>query len=291
MDVNTQYDTAKASSPDDAPKHTNSGKDRDGDHREESWLGFGFFMLKLLLAVLIFRSFVFSPFSIPSESMLPRLWTGDYLLAAKWPYGYSKYSLPYDAPLIPARVLTSLPERGDVVIFKHPVDQVDYIKRVIGLPGDTVAVQNGQVILNGQPVPRMPLTDFDIPVSPNTPCPFGIPTVEGAEGQSVCRYARYRETLPGGRSYAVLDFGQLMADNFAPITVPEGRMFVMGDNRDNSQDSRFPAMAGGGVGLVPLDNLVGEATIVMWSTDGSAEWIKPWTWFSAARWDRIGDTM
>lgn len=286
MDVNTQYDTTKASSPDDTPRNTNSGGEQ-----QESWLGFAWFLFKLLVAVLIFRSFVFSPFSIPSESMLPRLWTGDYLLAAKWPYGYSKYSLPFNAPIISGRVLSSLPNRGDVVIFKHPVDQMDYVKRVIGLPGDTIAVQDGQVILNGKPIERKPMADFKISVSANTPCPFGIEEVRDGLGQSQCRYTRFRETLPGGRSYDVLDFGMLPNDTFAPITVPEGRMFVMGDNRDNSQDSRFPAMAGGGVGLVPLENLVGEATIIMWSTDGGAEWIKPWTWFSSARWDRIGETL
>ena len=286
MDVNTQYDTFEASSPDDAPENTNSGGEK-----QDSWGGFAWFLLKLILAVLIFRSFIFSPFSIPSESMLPRFWTGDYLLASKWSYGYSKYSLPYNAPLIPGRIFASTPERGDLVIFKHPVDEKDYIKRVIGLPGDTIALVDGQVILNGKPLPREAVGDFEIPVSPNTPCPFGIEEARGTDGKAVCRYTRFRETLPGGRSYDTLDFGMMFEDNFEQVTVPEGRMFVMGDNRDNSQDSRFPATAGGGVGLVPLDNLVGEATIIMWSTDGSAEWYKPWTWFTAARGDRIGEVM
>jgi len=223
--------------------------------------------------------------------MLPRLWNGDYLLASKWSYGFSKYSLPGNAPLIPGRILASQPERGDIVIFKHPIDQKDYIKRVIALPGDTVGVVGGQVVLNGEFVEREHIGDFDIPVSLNTPCDWGAEEVQNSDNVTVCRYRQYRETLPGGNSYNVLDFGLSEADTFSPIMVPEGRMFVLGDNRDNSKDSRFEASAGGGVGLVPQDLLVAEATIVMWSTDGSAEWIKPWTWFSAARWGRIGETL
>src|ERR1043166_6790762 len=130
---------------------------------------FPVFLIKLVLIVAIFRSFIFSPFNIPSESMLPRLQNGDYLLAAKWPYGYSKYSLPFSLPLIPGRVFARQPDRGDVVIFKAPPgNDVDYIKRVIGLPGDTVQMIAGQVWLNGKPVPKRRIADFEIPVSANT---------------------------------------------------------------------------------------------------------------------------
>lgn len=264
----------------------------DGEvEQKESFLSFIWFLFKLLIAVVIFRSLVFSPFSIPSESMLPRLWNGDYLLAAKWPYGYSNYSLPYSAPLIPGRVLAGQPERGDVVIFKHPIDKTDYIKRVIGLPGDSVAMIEGQIMLNGELIPREPIADFEIPVSINTSCAWGADQTTNAAGEAVCSYTRFRETLPGGRQYDVLDFGNTPADSYAPKIIPEGKMFVMGDNRDNSRDSRFEARSGDAVGLVPQENLVGEATIIMWSTDGSADWIKPWTWFTAARWGRIGDTL
>lgn len=259
-----------------------------GEEKGETWGSFLGFVLKLVVAVLIFRSFVFSPFSIPSESMLPRLWNGDYLLASKWSYGYSRYSLPGEVPLIPGRILEKQPERGDVVIFKHPIDGTDYIKRVIALPGDTIEMRSGQLVLNGTPVPKIRIEDFIIPVSPNTPCAWGATQGKDADGGDVCRYMRYRETLPSGKTYEVLDFGMTPADNYGPVIVPEDRMFVMGDNRDNSQDSRFPAMPAGGVGLVPQANLVGKASVMMWSTDGSAEWIKPWTWFSAARWNRIG---
>ena len=257
----------------------------------EGWGAFVWFLIKLLAAVLLLRTLVFSPFSIPSESMLPRLMNGDYLLAAKWPYGYSRHSLPFDLPLPGGRIFSSTPERGDVVIFKHPIDGRDYIKRVIALPGDTISVMGGQIVLNGELVPRVRIADFIIPLSPNTGCAWGGDTIGLIDGSAVCSYTRFRETLPGGRSYDVLDFGQTQGDSFAPITVPAGALFVMGDNRDNSRDSRFAAVAGDAVGLVAQDRLVGRAAMIVWSTDGSADWIKPWTWFSAARWNRIGDAL
>ena len=260
------------------------------EERKESLGSFLWFVFKLALAVAIFRSFIFSPFNIPSESMLPGLMNGDYLLAAKWPYGYSRHSLPFDAPLIPGRIFASQPERGDVVIFKHPLDGTDYIKRVIGLPGDTIAMRNGEVLINGELVAKRRIEDFVVPVSPNTTCAWGAQAERDAAGAR-CRYARFRETLPNGRSYEVLDFGPTPQDDYGPVIVPEGALFLMGDNRDNSQDSRFPAMPSGGVGFVPQENLVGRASGMMWSTDGSADWIKPWTWFSAARWDRIGKSI
>ncbi|WFL77288.1 signal peptidase I [Altererythrobacter arenosus] len=256
---------------------------------KESLGSFALFVLKLALAVMIFRSFFFSPFSIPSESMLPRLWNGDYLIASKWPYGFTRYSLPFNLPLIPGRIMASQPERGDVVIFKHPIDGSDYIKRVIALPGDTVELRDGQIILNGKPVDKKRVEDFVIPVSPNTECAWGAVEGRDIEGEAVCRYKQFEETLPSGKTYRVLDFGQTPADNYGPAIVPEGRMFLLGDNRDNSQDSRFPAAPAGGIGLVPQDNLVGKASVVMWSTDGGAEWVNPLSWFSAARWDRMTD--
>ncbi|MEO6093490.1 MAG: signal peptidase I [Novosphingobium sp.] len=250
------------------------------------------FVVKLVLMVAIFRSFLFSPFNIPSESMLPRLLDGDYLLAAKWPYGFSRYSMPFSLPLIPGRVFARQPERGDVVIFKAPPgNDVDYIKRVIGLPGDQIQVIGGQVHINGQPVPKQRVADFELPVSPNTPCFLRQFQRSAANGAQVCAYPRYRETLPNGKSYFVLDLGQTPQDDTPPILVPEDRLFLMGDNRDNSLDSRFPAIEGQGIGLVPQENLVGRATVMMFSTDGGAEWLKPWTWLTAARWSRIGGTF
>lgn len=287
----TMNDTPEASSPTPvepaapAPAPAKPKKEK----KEDS---FPVFLIKLVIVVAIFRSFIFSPFNIPSESMLPRLENGDYLLAAKWPYGYSSYSLPFSAPLLPKRIFASQPERGDVAIFKAPPgNDVDYIKRVIGLPGDTVQMIDGVLHLNGQAVPKVKVEDFVIPVSPNTDCLSAEFVVTEADGSQTCHYPQFRETLPNGKSYNVLDLGQRDADNTVPVVVPEGQLFMMGDNRDNSMDSRFPAMEGGGIGLVPQENLVGRATVMMWSTDGSANWFLPWTWFIAARWNRIGGTF
>jgi signal peptidase I len=250
---------------------------------------FVWFLVKLVVAVLVFRTFMFTSFMIPSESMMPRLLEGDYLFAAKWPYGYSRASLPLDLAFMPAgRLFGRLPQRGDVVIFKHPVDRVDYVKRVIALPGDRIEVVAGQLVLNGVPVPKVKVADFVVPIRPNESCTQVQFTESEPNGTFACRYPRFRETLPGGKSYQVLDLGITPQDNFEPITVPAGRVFVMGDNRDNSLDSRFPAVSGQGVGLVPIDNLAGRASFMFFSTDGTAEWLKPWTWFTAARWDRIG---
>jgi len=257
--------------------------------KEKKEDSFPVFLIKLVLIVAFFRSFVFSPFNIPSESMLPRLENGDYLLAAKWPYGYSKYSLPFSAPLLPFRIFASQPARGDVVIFKAPPgNDVDYIKRVIGLPGDTVQMIGGVLQINGNPVSKRKLDDFVIRISANTNCIAPEFEATEADGAASCHYPQFRETLPEGKSYNVLDLGYRPQDDTAPIIVPQGHLFLMGDNRDNSLDSRFPAIEGGGIGLVPQDNLVGKAMIVMWSTDGSANWFLPWTWFTSARFNRIG---
>ncbi|MCX7865298.1 MAG: signal peptidase I [Novosphingobium sp.] len=293
-------DTTPAQSKSGSASGQSVPEDQERQKGQDKQENFFVFLLKLVLLVLVFRSFIFSPFNIPSESMLPRLLNGDYLLAAKWPYGYSRHSLPFSLPLIPGRIFASQPERGDVVIFKAPPDnKVDYIKRVIGLPGDQVQVRNGQLFLNGQAIPKRRIADFTVPVSPNTPCYRARFEARLADGSRVCRYPRFRETLPGGRSYEVLDLGNasrnnfsgIDADNTETVIVPDGYMFMMGDNRDNSLDSRFPAMPGGGIGLVPQANLVGKATIIMFSTDGSAEWLKPWTWIWATRWSRIGGTF
>ena len=248
---------------------------------------FLWFCVKLILIVLIFRSFVFTSFNIPSESMMPRLLVGDYLFAAKWPYGYSSRSLPFNAPLIPGRIFASTPERGDVVIFEHPIDGTDYIKRVIGLPGETVQMVNGVVHINGNPVGFEQVEDFVLPIRPDGRCARVRFTEQLPDGTYACRYPQFRETLPGGVSYNVLDFGLEPQDVTPPITIPEGHLFMMGDNRDNSLDSRFPAEAQRGIGLVPEENVVARASFMYWSTDGNAEWVKPWTWFTAARWNRL----
>ena len=255
------------------------------------------FLLKLALVVWLFRSFVFAPFSIPSESMLPRLLIGDYLFVSKWNYGYSRWSLPFGFPPVPGKLLGSVPDRGDTVVFRSKgEDDHDVIKRVIGLPGDTIQMRRGQLILNGQAIPKQRVADFVLPLSPNfTTRECDVQFVQSnAEGAS-CHIPRFRETLPGGRSYEVLDQRYIPdADDTGVYTVPAGNVFLMGDNRDDSADSRFPsadeALPGQvqGMGFIPLDRVQGKAVIIFWSTDGSANWLLPWTWVSAARWNRLG---
>lgn len=261
------------------------------DAKQESAGSLARFFITLVILTWALRSFLVQPFNIPSGSMLPTLYIGDYLLVAKWPYGYSRYSFPFRFPSFDGRILAAIPKRGDVVVFHHPDENADLIKRVIGLPGDTVSVSNGRLILNGKAVPRQVLPPFQMPVSPNSPCMAVSPEVRAARvgsGAAVCLYPAYLESLPGGPSYTVLDqVDHGPADDFGPIRVPQGRVFLMGDNRDDSLDSRYPVEAGG-MGLVPVDRVVGRAELAFWSTDGSASWINPISWFSALRTDRIG---
>ena len=267
--------------------------------KKEEEGSFLWFLVKLVIVVLLFRTFVFGMFSIPSESMLPTALWGDYLFTEKWPYGYSRASMPFDVPRFDGRVFGRMPERGDVVVFKHPVDRETYIKRVIGLPGDTVQVKGGVLYLNGAAVPKVRVGDFVDPITPYNPCRIDKFRSKAADGTPVCRYPRFKETLPNGTSYFVLDFGAadtnnpwgIDADNTDPVIVPEGKLFMMGDNRDDSLDSRFPSEAGEGVGFLPVENVVGRAAVVAFSTDGDAGWFNPVSWFTAARWHRIGETM
>jgi signal peptidase I len=259
--------------------------------RKERW-SLVRFVLTLAVLAWALRCFLFAPFYIPSGSMLPTLYVGDYLAVAKWPYGYSRYSFLGEIPSFKGRLFNHLPKRGDVVVFRHPAEDSDLIKRVIGLPGDIVEVRGGELYLNGQAVKREKLPPVAVRISDNSPCrgaPGAVPVVAAAHGYQNCLYAAYRETLPGGPSY--ITFDQLSdgpADDFAAVDVPAGHVFLMGDNRDDSLDSRF-APAEGGIGMVPVENLVGRAMVTFWSTDGSASWVKPWTWFTALRGSRIGN--
>jgi len=250
------------------------------------------FAVILFLIAYVLRALIVAPFNIPSPSMLPRLLSGDYLLVSKWPYGYSRFSFPFGLVSFDGRIWSAAPRRGDIVVFRFPGKNVDYVKRLIGLPGDQIQMRAGVLHINGEAVPKTRIADFLVPVTPNSPCPGDRPMVRqiaGADGKPICSYQRFRETLPGGRSYEVLDQGATALDNTPVYLVPEGHYFMMGDNRDDSADSRVPR-AMDGVDMLPEENLIGRAMITFYSTDGSASWVKPWTWFTATRWDRIGGT-
>jgi signal peptidase I len=247
----------------------------------------------LILAVLGFHSFIAKPFYIPSESMMPGLLTGDRLVVTKYPYGWSFVSPTFHLlPFMKGRVLGSLPERGDVVITSPPGIKQDYIKRVIGLPGDRIEIRGGIVILNGIPVKRGPKQSRMIPVDENTPCRDGLydGLIKGdANAQRFCEMPVYRETLPNGRSYDTIDLGNTsQGDYFEPMTVPEHHVFLMGDNRDNSSDSRFPIEQGGLGGPVPWENIGGRAEFITFSLDGTTRLNNPISWFSALRSGRAG---
>lgn len=246
----------------------------------------------LVLAVLGVHSFIAKPFYIPSESMLPGLLVGDRLIVSKYPYGYSYLSPSVRVlPQMKGRLFGSLPTRGDIIVVKAPVTGEDWIKRVIGLPGDTVQMKGGELWLNGEPVARVPLAPAEVLESPNSSCallPYFRAT--NSAGQPVCRYPRFRETLPGGVAYDTLDLGQTEQDDTLPILVPEGQIFVMGDNRDNSRDSRFSPDVGG-LGLLPVENIVGRAEFITFSLDGSASLFNPLSWPGAFRPGRAGESL
>ncbi len=245
----------------------------------------------LILIVLGVHSFVAKPFYIPSESMMANLLVGDRLIVSKYPFGYSYLSPSVPIlPHIPGRLFGSMPERGDIIVIKSPSDGADWIKRVIGLPGDTVEMRDGELWLNGQRLPRDRQPDTELPVTPNSDCTI-MPQFRGlnAAGQPVCRFPTFRETLPNGRQYNTLDMTLTERDNFGPLTVPEGHLFLMGDNRDNSMDSRVPPEIGG-LGLVPWENIVGRAEFTTFSLDGS-QTLNPLTWWGALRGDRAFNSL
>jgi signal peptidase I len=220
--------------------------------------------------------------------MLPAMLPGDYLLVAKWPYGYSRFAFPGDFPPLRGRLLADLPKRGDIVVFRHPAIGGDWVKRVIGLPGDKIAIRGGRLVINGQVIARASAGLAQVPVSPNAPCLAGRSGVRAIDGVAICGYRAYREMLGRDVSYVTIDqYDQAPGDDFGPVRVPAGHLFLLGDNRDDSADSRF-ATASGGIGMVPAERLVGRAGVAFWSTDGSADIARPLTWFPAVRGGRIG---
>lgn len=248
-------------------------------------------ILWLVIAVFLFQSLIAKPFYIPSESMLPDLLVGDRLVVTKYPYGWSFASPIFHLmPHIKGRLFGHMPKRGDIVIVTPPGKKEDYIKRVIGLPGDRLQVKDGVVILNGVPVKRSPIHYRDLPVDDNSTCdPIQYPNARqvGPNGKMVCHLPIVTETLPNGRQYDTVELGYSDGDNFGPITVAKDEVFLMGDNRDRSADSRFPLFEEGLGGPVPWEYLGGRAEFVTFSLDGSATW-NPLSWFGDFRGGRVG---
>jgi signal peptidase I len=252
-------------------------------------------LLWVLVAVLAFHSFVAKPFYIPSESMMPGLLKGDRLVVSKYPYGWSWVSPSFHIfPHWEGRLLGKMPRRGDVVIVTPPGQSDDYIKRVIGLPGDIIEVRNGRLVLNGRAVPSQVRPPALIPVDPNVPCGLEFSgSLVRLDGQEYCRLPIVRETLPGGPTYDTIDLGPSPGDDFGPVRVPADHLFLMGDNRDRSADSRFalgPPENGLG-GPVPWENIGGRAEFITFSLDGTTQVLNPISWFEALRPGRAGHSL
>ena len=271
-------------------------------------------MFWLLLAVLGFHSFIAKPFYIPSISMMPTLLVGDRLFVSKYPYGWSHVSptipnpvaifnwlvlredveaLAVPLPESETRVWGELPERGDIVILTPKGKYQDWIKRVIGLPGDMIELRDGQVFLDGKPVKQEVQPALDLPVDGHNPCnesDFPGARVRENDGKLHCYLPIIRETLPNGVQYDTIDARRRETDNMAPVKIPAGHIFLMGDNRDNSSDSRVAAELGGLGGPVSWDRIGGRAEIITFSVDGSTS-LNPASWFSSLRGDRAGTSL
>lgn len=254
------------------PKEAGNGKTEAPLTAKEEWSEFFKTAFIAIVLALVIRSFLYEPFNIPSGSMLPTLQIGDYLFVSKPAYGYSRYSFPMGAIPLEGRILSKQPRRGDIIVFKLPTNPgIDYIKRLIGLPGDRIQVRGGRLYVNGEMVHR----EF-------------VGLAREQEGPVAVTMTEYLETLPGGvihRIYEESDDGPL--DNTPEYVVPDGHYFMMGDNRDNSQDSRVQNL----VGFVPFANLVGRADVLFFSVDGSARLAEFWKWPWAIRYDRLFRTV
>jgi signal peptidase I len=242
-----------------------------GKSAESEWMELLSTAFWAIAVALVIRTFLFEPFNIPSGSMKPNLLIGDYLFVSKYSYGYSRYSLPFGLPLIPGpgRVMEHAPKQGDVAVFKLPTNpRTDYIKRVIGTPGDHIQMRRGRLYLNGKLVPREAM---------------GVIIDSRADGDDI-RMTVYEETLPDGVEHTIYEEGDNgPLDNTKEYVVPQGHYFMMGDNRDNSQDSRVEDM----VGYVPVQNFVGKAERIFFSTNGNAHFWEVWKWPATVRYTRL----
>jgi signal peptidase I len=272
--------------PDAAPAGKKEGTDWWAELKAIFWL---------ILAVLAFHSFVAKPFYIPSESMMPGLLKGDRLVVSKYPYGWSWVSPSFHVlPPMGGRLFGRMPERGDIVILTPPGKTSDYIKRVIGLPGDTIEMIGGILYVNGREVKRERRAPVMVEVDSNVPCErdqYGEHRLQGADGKLYCRLPVFRETLPDGRSYDTIDMGLSDVDSFDKVVVPANHVWVQGDNRDKSADSRV-SLAGEGLGgAVPWENIGGRAEFITFSLDGSSQYLNPISWITAMRGGRAGTSL
>ena len=247
-------------------KEENIKKDKD------EWSELAKTLVLALLLALVIRTLFYEPFNIPSGSMKPNLLVGDYLFVSKPSYGYSQYSFPFGMAEYEGRIMETTPDRGDIIVFRKPSDtSIDYIKRLIGMPGDKIMLIGGRLYINGERAERELV---------------GYKQVE-SHG-STTRMAEYIETLPNGKMYKIYEEDDIhIYDNVPEVTVPEGHYFFMGDNRDNSQDSRFTKE----VGFVPFDNLIGRAEFIFFSTNGEAKIFEFWKWPFSIRYNRILDKI
>jgi len=307
------HETNAADAGKDEKEVAAKGKRRKGKGEGTDWLAELRSIALLILAVLGFHSFIAKPFYIPSESMMPTLLVGDRLVVTKYAYGWSYVSptIPNPAaifrslvlrtgepwgislPFIEGRLWGKMPERGDIVIAT-PLDRnEDYIKRVIGLPGDVLEVRDGLLILNNKPVKQEWIKPLDLPVDANARCEArqfpGKLRVE-ADGRAVCALPVKRETLPNGRSYTIIDVGTQETDFYGPIRIPEGHVFLMGDNRDNSADSRVSLERQGLGGPVPWETIGGRAEFITFSLNGTTT-LNPLTWLGSFRSGRAGTSL
>ena len=272
---------------DDPPTVTTSD---DKPHKGIDWLAEIRGLALMLLAVLAFHSFVAKPFYIPSISMMPNLLVGDRLVVSKWPYGWNWSSASFHVlPRGTWRVMGSTPEYGDIVIVVPPNRTDDLIKRVVALPGDRIAVVNGQIVLNGKPVPQtveppVRLAADDALVCDGRPCleAFDQYRQRDASGKDVYELPTFRETLPNGATYQIIDHVDQDLDHMPEIKVPDGHVFLMGDNRDHSADSRAPLWENGLGGPVPLSDIGGRAEFITFSLNGTESW-NPLSWWDALR--------
>ena len=235
--------------------------------KEGGWVETLRTIIYALLIAFFVRTLAYQPFNIPSGSMIPTLLVGDYLFVSKFSYGYSRYALPLGLGFFSGRILSRAPERGDIAVFRQPpINRVDFIKRIVGVPGDRIQMKGGVLHLNGKAVEKRRIEDF----------------IDSEGPGRTQRIPQYIETLPNGPSYTVREShgDDWRVDNTPEFIVPQGQYFAMGDNRDDSNDSRS-------WGFVPAENLIGRAEILFFSVDDNASWFKPWRWPTTTRFSRI----